>query len=264
MNPWLIVTDLDGTLLDHHDYSFEAASASLQDIRALNIPLILASSKTRAEILQLQTELQIDYPFICENGAAICAPRGEELEVEALGPPRAQVLECLASLRDLEGYKFTGFADAGVDEMVAMTGLSIDAVKLSIDREYTEPILWQDSAQQLIRFREQLATSSLQALQGGRFLSIGGFCDKASAIQRLGERYGGIDCNWLIVLGDSPNDESMLALADVAVIVRSARSEELQLPGAQRFIRTTATGPAGWQQAMSALLTEYKIAKGNN
>ena len=65
MNPWLIVTDLDGTLLDHHDYSFEAASASLQDIRALNIPLILASSKTRAEILQLQTELQIDYPFIC-------------------------------------------------------------------------------------------------------------------------------------------------------------------------------------------------------
>ena len=33
--PLLIFTDLDGTLLDHHSYSFQGAEESLQRLRAM-------------------------------------------------------------------------------------------------------------------------------------------------------------------------------------------------------------------------------------
>lgn len=50
----VIFTDLDGTLLDHETYSFAAAGEALEALTRENIPLILCSSKTRAEIELLQ------------------------------------------------------------------------------------------------------------------------------------------------------------------------------------------------------------------
>ena len=45
----IIFTDLDGTLLDFR-YSYKEAVPALNLIRKKNIPLIICSSKTRAEI----------------------------------------------------------------------------------------------------------------------------------------------------------------------------------------------------------------------
>ena len=44
----LVFTDLDGTLLDHEDYSYAAANEALAELRSRRIPLILCSSKTAA------------------------------------------------------------------------------------------------------------------------------------------------------------------------------------------------------------------------
>lgn len=49
--PLIILPDLDGTLLDpRHAYSFQEALPALKAINHRHIPLILCSSKTRAEI----------------------------------------------------------------------------------------------------------------------------------------------------------------------------------------------------------------------
>jgi mannosyl-3-phosphoglycerate phosphatase len=56
----VIFTDLDGTLLDRNTYSFEPALPALHLIRQKDIPLILTSSKTRAEIEFCQAQLQIN------------------------------------------------------------------------------------------------------------------------------------------------------------------------------------------------------------
>ena len=74
MSTPLIFTDLDGSLLDAETYSFDAACEALAEIRLRDYPLILASSKTRVEMLELQAVLGIRSPFICENGAALCSP----------------------------------------------------------------------------------------------------------------------------------------------------------------------------------------------
>ncbi len=253
MTALLVVTDLDGTLLDHDSYSFAPAQPALDEIARREIPLVLASSKTRVEMEQLQTELGLSGPYICENGAAICLP-GQD--AEPLVPPRSEVLAVLAVLREQRGYHFRGFADCSVAEIADMTGLSMESAKLAAAREYSEPLVWEDDEDRVEGFLEALAGHGLRALQGGRFLSVAGFTDKGHALTRLRQRYPGNPT--VIALGDSPNDEAMLAASDIAVIIKSQRSDELAPEGPGRIIRTRAPGPSGWQEAMSALLEEYQ------
>ena len=50
----IVVSDLDGTLLDHHDYSFAAILPVLDRMDGAGIPLIINTSKTRAEWLAMR------------------------------------------------------------------------------------------------------------------------------------------------------------------------------------------------------------------
>lgn len=64
----LIVSDLDGSLLDHHDYNWNAARQWLARLKQFRIPVIICSSKTAAEIVPLQEQLGIaGSPFIAEK-----------------------------------------------------------------------------------------------------------------------------------------------------------------------------------------------------
>jgi mannosyl-3-phosphoglycerate phosphatase len=75
MNP-LIFADLDGTLLNDDDFSYDEAKAALGRIRRQQIPLIFTTRKTRLEIERLQAAMEMPEPFIAGNGAAIFFPDG--------------------------------------------------------------------------------------------------------------------------------------------------------------------------------------------
>lgn len=256
MSELMIVTDLDGTLLDHNSYSFDAAQAALDALRARGIPLVTATSKTRLETLDIQQALGIRQPMICENGAVLClpVPTGGDWEIDPLAMGREQVLSVMNELREAGAYRFLGFADCQVEQIAAMTGLNIAQAALAAAREYSEPLQWQDSQARLQAFTAALAERGLQVLQGGRFLSVSGPCDKAEALAMLRRRYPSRET--VVALGDSPNDASMLAAADIAVIVKSDRAGELNPVGPRRVIRTEQRGPAGWQEAILAILAE--------
>ena len=70
----IIFTDLDGTLLDHHTYRFDAAVEALTELKFRSIPVILNTSKTAEESITLSIELDICHPVIVENGGAIVLP----------------------------------------------------------------------------------------------------------------------------------------------------------------------------------------------
>ena len=212
---WLVVTDLDGTLLDHHTYSWQPAAEAIALLQRHEIPLILSSSKTLAEMSVLAEDIGLSGPLIVENGAAVVwrswrtlplSERGalpatktsqqptEQLpelpelpEIETLGKPRDEVLAVVHRLRQAEGYQFAGFADWSVDQVVEHTGLPQVSAALAQDRHGTEPIIWQDTEERFARFVNQLAAEHIRAVRGGRFIHLMGQFDKADGLRRVAE-----------------------------------------------------------------------------
>ncbi|MFK7863222.1 MAG: HAD-IIB family hydrolase [Pseudohongiellaceae bacterium] len=249
----LVFTDLDGSLMEHESYSIKPAEKALAVLARKNIPLVMNSSKTAAEIEALQKMMAMPGAYICENGAALKLP--EQAEPLKFGQPRMLWLEKVHEFRSQEGFKFQGFSDWSASDIAELTGLDQKSAELSKQREFSEPILWRDSANAKRKFVEQLSSLGLKLLEGGRFVSIQSAFDKSNGMMWLKSQQ---NPTLTIALGDSPNDEAMLNCADIAVVIKSAKSERIKLTGAQKVIRTKRPGPAGWQDAMLEILQQYE------
>ena len=263
----ILFSDLDGTLLDHDDYRWHAAGPALERLKAANIPLVLNSSKTMPEIRALREELGNNDPFIVENGAAVVIPPhalgNAEEEVVNFGATRERVLEVLGTQRK-KGARFRGFADMSTDELAAQTGLDPAAAGRAKERLGTEPLIWQGSEQELAEFEAALSAEDLRLVAGGRFLHAMGIFDKADGARFLLNKYKeqyreqyGDGPVLAIALGDSPNDQQMLESADIPVVIRGVKSEEVQLPSVKHAIRSLKPGPEGWNECVLNLLFEY-------
>jgi mannosyl-3-phosphoglycerate phosphatase len=68
---FVVFSDLDGTLLDHNTYGWQAAQPALNLCKKCHVPIVLVSSKTRAEMELLRGELSVSAPFVSENGGGI-------------------------------------------------------------------------------------------------------------------------------------------------------------------------------------------------
>lgn len=259
----LIISDLDGTLLNHDNYRWEAAAPALARLEQAGIPLILNSSKTASEVRTVRQQLGNSAPFIVENGAAVVIPAhsfgSAEEQVVNFGAPRSEVLAVLADLRQA-GARFRGFEDMTADELAKLTGLAPEAADMAKDRLGTEPLLWQGTDAELADFQAALTAANLRLVQGGRFFHAMGIFDKADGARFLlgkyREQYGDQPVI-AIALGDSPNDQQMLESADIPVVIRGVHSDEVQLPSAKHAMRSLKPGPEGWNECVLNLLFEY-------
>jgi len=118
----IVFTDLDGTLLDHSTYKWEAAQPALRQLRLSGSPVVLCTSKTRAEVLPLRDQLKLTDPFVTENGGAIYIPRNyfpfalPTAQVEAgyqvleLGQRYTNLVRALEEAAETSGVKVRGFS----------------------------------------------------------------------------------------------------------------------------------------------------------
>lgn len=265
----LVFTDLDGSLLDHHSYSFEPALPALERLRELSIPLIPATSKTRSELEELRQNLDNRHPFIVENGAAIFIPAGYfarqpddtvargEYWVHELSAPRENWLQLLAALESRFAGEYDHFYRAGPAGIARMTGLGEQAAGLANRREYSEPVQWLGSELRKREFIAELSGGAAHALQGGRFLTIAGDCDKGRALAWLRETYRealGLETIRDLAIGDSGNDVAMLEAAQTALVIRSPVNDYPQLKRNQGVIYSTEFGPLGWAEGVEQWL----------
>ncbi|MGR9099091.1 MAG: HAD-IIB family hydrolase [Gammaproteobacteria bacterium] len=259
----VIFTDLDGTLLGRGDYDFSAALPALEKINRLGIPLILNSSKTLPELLDIRAALDNRHPFVAENGAAIFIPEhyfpgcDRPLNRIFLGAFRERILTVLNRIRKSHGFAFRTFSDLSSGEIAEKTGLSRRQAEKADDRTGTEPLEWLDSENRLADFKRKIEDEGLRLLQGGRFLHVMGDTDKAKAFDWLVRRYkdqrrGAITA---IALGDSQNDRAMLERADLAAVVRSHDGTHMTLnKPREEVIYTEHEAPLGWREAVDAFL----------
>jgi len=250
----MVFTDLDGTLLDHDSYSFEPAREALDTLRRHDIPLVLSTSKTAAEVEPLHAALALgSTPVIVENGSGIYDPRaGREDDDSAYRKIRAALDDLPADLRS----PFEGFGDMDVAGVVTHTGLMPEAAALARQRCHSEPGLWRGTVDAKTRFIAALAEKGITARQGGRFLTLSHGRTKADAMREVAASYGP---DVTIALGDAPNDIEMLETADYGVIVRNDHATPLPpLAGeaAGRIQRTEHPGPEGWNTAVLRLLAK--------
>lgn len=210
MSQFIIFSDLDGSLLDETTYQWDAALPALDAVRRGSIPLVLASSKTRAEIVSLAYALGLTSdsglrdPLIIENGGGLLLPHDSAVELwpdgvstrdgwlVALGTPVAALRDALVAIADECGVRVRGFSVMTDDEIAALTSLSTDAIAPARQREFDEPFVLTEVRGPLdteteryheaVKCVQQAARGrGLQVTHGGRFLHLTGDVDKGRA-----------------------------------------------------------------------------------
>ncbi|QEP44857.1 HAD-IIB family hydrolase [Ectothiorhodospiraceae bacterium BW-2] len=263
----LISTDLDGTLLNHHDYHWTAARPLLQRLAQQGVVVVLNSSKTFAELAAFSYPPPFErrWPFICENGAAIALPdtpdyaelltdelpRLQGYALLELSGPRQQWLSRLQQLPAELQHSFTPWSRLEVAAIAAATGLSLAEAELASQRRYSEPLCWHGSDSDYQALRQRLEESGAVVTRGGRFVHIGDRCDKGRALQRLSDLLLPLSptSSWrTLALGDSENDRPMLEQAEAAAVVINPPKPALVLNRACYTTRQPA--PMGWIEAV--------------
>lgn len=257
----VIFTDLDGTLLDHETYRYDAAKSALDAIRARKIPLVPASSKTAAELAPLRRELDImQWPAIVENGAGIVRS-GEGGEGGSFDDSDYRLLrQVIDRVPATQRRHFAGFGDWGADEIARRTGLVSEQAKLAARRQFSEPGIWSGDEEALAAFLDGLSAEGVSARRGGRFLTLSFGADKADRMDEVVAMLGAGGAT-TAMLGDAPNDMRMIERADIGVIVQNPSTEALpRLEGEAtgRIRRTRLAGPAGWNEAVLAIMKAVK------
>ncbi|MEP1442138.1 MAG: HAD-IIB family hydrolase [Hyphomicrobiales bacterium] len=258
----LVFTDLDGTLLDHETYDWSPAKPALAGLAQHNIPVIFVTSKTAAEVMALREEIGNCHPFIVENGGAVFIPKGclnkATDERIVLGADRPTITDFLKKMREA-GHHFESFQDMGTKGIIDTTGLDEASATLANQREASEPLVYHSNSTMRETFIMAASKQGLAALQGGRFLSVGGLTDKGQAATTLVERYraAGHPIQNVIALGDSQNDTALLKVASHPIWVRKKGPS----PDSTFQINARCTlkhGPSGWHDAILDVLGEIE------
>lgn len=262
-DPVMIITDLDGSLLDHHTYSWQPAETWLARLHAQHIPLVICSSKTAAEIVPLQDQLGIaGAPFIAENGALVQWDDGSGAGPfrESGGTDYATLCRTLQRLKQQHGFRFIGFAEVSEKEVSDWTGLAPHQAALARQREASESLIWRDSEERFTEFRQHLAQQDLTLIQGGRFWSVvRSGCGKGAALRWLLQHYPHPAGPPLTIgLGDGPNDAEMLDAVDYAVVIKgySKNPVILQRQDKHSTYHTEHFGPEGWCEGLEHFITQ--------
>ena len=273
MRRLMVFTNLDDSLLDSVTYSWEPARPALDLLRALAVPIVLVSSKTRMELEQIRARLELEEPFVIENGGAVyvpdrpadaaarpsCAP--SRYRAVEFGTPYAMLRRALPDIAAEAGVEVRGFGDMAVEEIADRTGLSSETALLAKQREYDEPFVIEGSTKSTPHVLKAIKERGLRWTRGGRFFHLTGHNDKGAACGFLLDWYLR---EWLsglrrqdvltIGIGDSLSDVPLLRQVDYPVLVRRPDGTYDAAVEVPNLMYAHGAGPVGWSMAVTNVL----------
>ncbi len=274
----VIFTDLDGTLLDRNTYSFEPAQPALRLIRQKDIPLVLSSSKTRAEIEFYRKELENGHPFISENGGAVVVPKDyfsfrfsydretDRFFILELGIFYPRIIEVLDSVKKETGISMKGFSDLTEKEISSLCALDTKKAELAKKREYDEPFFIEGGEKEIEIVRRKIEEKGMTYAWGGRLHHLLGRNDKGKAVGILKELYEKqFSSIFTVGIGDSLNDLPMLSVVDHPFFLKGeGRVSPEALSPIQNCTIIRGTGPQAWNEVILNILVYASLGPGGN
>jgi mannosyl-3-phosphoglycerate phosphatase len=271
--PFVVFTDLDGTLLDGTTFAADAAVDAIGALSRAQIPLVFCSRKTRAEIELLQQRLDVHHPFIAENGGALYIPDGyftfdvpyarpstSGYIVVQYGRPYAEVVQALSRAARRARVPVLGFNEMSVEDVARVCELPLLSARLAKLREYSEPFRIVASARSARRQLEHALNAEGFACSAGGPFDLAGFHrDQGLPVRMLITLYRrSMGRARTVGLGDGFDDVPLLRRVDMPVVVTGTSPERsAQLLGSvPHAVVTRAAGPAGWAQQIIEILTQ--------
>ena len=271
---FIFISDLDGTLLGHHDFDFSPIKSDITGLLDTGHLLVLASSKTKAEIENFCDQLGRKVPFIYENGAGVenfgifCEFKEASLfdqNPKAIKTDELMVIwerEIPLSLRSYCHF----IKDMDRSAQQACFGLRSSDLDSAMKRSFSLPFNFSGAVSHIRELHYLAAQAGLSVQQGGRVYNLSGCHDKADylpEIRKLATKSK--DKPLLIVLGDSRNDIKMLKQADVSCIIPDKNGDYLSLgEGISPTIFAPRVAPLGWLDAVMEALSLFPVKKGVN
>jgi mannosyl-3-phosphoglycerate phosphatase len=229
----VVFSRVDGALHSRAADSFSKAAKVLEALQPAGVPIVLCSGKTRAEIEQIQHELAISHPFVCErDGAAFIPARYFEFEVPRarevggslaveFGLPYAVIVQMLRRTAHRLGIEIVGFNDMSVDEVSRDCHLPLPQARLAMLREYGEHfrVLGPGEAARSRLFKA-LAGLGLRCVPGMPYDHVGAPVRNGTGVKflcSLYERAHGSLCT--LGLADPLADEGILTLVEHRILM---------------------------------------------
>lgn len=265
----VVFTDLDGSLLNEHDYGYEEALPALARIRAARAPLVFVTSKTRREVERLQAAMDLREPFVVENGGGIFFPVGydrlpaagisrEGYGLVSLGRPYGEIRRFFQAAQ--ARFDILGFGDMSVRDIADLTDLPVWAAGDAKERDFTEPFLL-SRPDQLYALEQEAQRAGLAVTRGGRFHHLmDANQDKGKAVRLLTNRFRRQARGRIVTvgLGDSANDLPMLREVDVPLLLRRPDPP----PGTEGLPRLDLSkhpGSRGWNEAVNKVFDDLHL-----
>ncbi len=269
MKKYLIFTDLDGTLLDHENYSYGNNKKIITSIINNENDVIFNTSKTFSESINLLKKLNLtNMPFSTENGALLYFPKNRFKKIKNSSDYGKYWKIRIAKLSSKNWHqfllkkqkKFNFLIAQDLSSKILKKYTNLNNTSKMLNREASQIILWEDSLVKLKKFKKELNSKKQQGvlIQGSRFMQVSSVCNKRIAKKLISHIYDnqfyGTYSKNTIALGDSKNDIDMLNSASYSCIIKNPSGSFPRLRSNKKnIIKSSKFAPDGWSQALYKL-----------
>lgn len=246
----LVVSDLDGTLIDRSEKLTQTAGEMARWLKARGILFTFATGRVQGMTEQYVQDMQVSIPYVATNGAALIAPNGNL--------PNGIIFRRKVPLKPLETMLRTAddmglsiiYSEDGYEKVFRETpyilrqrntfGRYNDVApleKADYDQKQMEKICIMDSEQTGVKmdyveqFVQQLGEAYSYTRYGDKAVEIvHAGCTKASGVRALAE-WLNIPLSDVLAIGDDENDLQMLRLVGQTATVNNALEKVKPLVG---------------------------------
>ena len=259
----IIFTDLDGSLLNKDTFMFDEIEDYFRELISKGIKIIPNSSKTEAELSDLNKQYNLDLSFIAENGSSIY---GLNLihknlpERISLSRSTDQIYKVYSENipSDLK-QKITFILKLKLKEQKEIFGLPLNKMMLAIKRDHTIPIQFNGNENEKNEFIKIMNNSGLTIQTGGRIMNICDNTNKSKAMLKTIELIKEEMNDEIITIGvgDNQNDIDMLKEADYSCLVKNDNFDS-SLINIDNLIKSSEPSPKGWADVIKTAIQKIE------